>query len=242
MTHDDAFLQAILDAPDDDTPRLVYADWLEEHAEPERAEFIRVQCRLARTPEGDPRRQVLEARERELLDRQDEWLGRLRSPLLHWKFRRGLVDGFAHAGIFKSTGSVGEDEDDLENPIFWGYLRLYADGRVLFAVSDETPAEVARWFRRGPRPEGERDELSTGRYTLRPAPRAVELSFGLWAFYETGMGQLDFRGTIEVEQDLFATGCLVQLLLEVHNRDEGWSGRQVYQLVEVPGYDSASDP
>ena len=49
MTHA-AFLQSIIAAPDDDAPRLVYADWLEEHGgEPERAEFIRVQCELART-------------------------------------------------------------------------------------------------------------------------------------------------------------------------------------------------
>ena len=40
MTHtadDLAFLAAVCAAPDDDTPRLVYADWLEEHAE-------RVEC------------------------------------------------------------------------------------------------------------------------------------------------------------------------------------------------------
>jgi uncharacterized protein (TIGR02996 family) len=47
MTRDD-FLRAVLAAPDDDTPRLAFADWLDEHGEPERAEFIRVQCRLAR--------------------------------------------------------------------------------------------------------------------------------------------------------------------------------------------------
>ena len=29
----DAFLQAIRDAPEDDGPRLIYADWLEEHAD-----------------------------------------------------------------------------------------------------------------------------------------------------------------------------------------------------------------
>jgi uncharacterized protein (TIGR02996 family) len=46
----DGFLDAICAAPDDDTPRLVFADWLEEHGEPERAEFIRVQCRIAREP------------------------------------------------------------------------------------------------------------------------------------------------------------------------------------------------
>jgi uncharacterized protein (TIGR02996 family) len=32
---------------DDNNPRLVYADWLEENGEPERAEFIRVQCELS---------------------------------------------------------------------------------------------------------------------------------------------------------------------------------------------------
>jgi len=40
-------LQAVLDAPDDDALRLIFADWLEEHGEAERAEFIRVQCELA---------------------------------------------------------------------------------------------------------------------------------------------------------------------------------------------------
>jgi uncharacterized protein (TIGR02996 family) len=42
-----ALIRAIADSPDDDGPRLVYADWLEEHGDPERAAFIRVQCRLA---------------------------------------------------------------------------------------------------------------------------------------------------------------------------------------------------
>jgi uncharacterized protein (TIGR02996 family) len=37
----------VLPKPPDDTPRLVYADWLEENGEPERAEFIRVQVELS---------------------------------------------------------------------------------------------------------------------------------------------------------------------------------------------------
>jgi uncharacterized protein (TIGR02996 family) len=41
-------LRAILEAPAEDTPRLVYADWLDENGQPERAEFIRVQCELPR--------------------------------------------------------------------------------------------------------------------------------------------------------------------------------------------------
>lgn len=49
MTDGNALLAAILANPDEDTPRLVYADWLQENGQDERAEFIRVQCERART-------------------------------------------------------------------------------------------------------------------------------------------------------------------------------------------------
>lgn len=42
------FLKAIVANPDDDLPRLVYADWLDERGEYDRAEFIRVQIEIAR--------------------------------------------------------------------------------------------------------------------------------------------------------------------------------------------------
>lgn len=42
-----ALLRAILMHPAEDTPRLVYADWLQEHGDQPRAEFVRVQCRIA---------------------------------------------------------------------------------------------------------------------------------------------------------------------------------------------------
>ena len=45
----EALYRAILDNPADDVVRLVYADWLEESGtDAARAEFIRVQCELAR--------------------------------------------------------------------------------------------------------------------------------------------------------------------------------------------------
>ncbi|HEY7426419.1 MAG TPA: TIGR02996 domain-containing protein [Gemmataceae bacterium] len=64
MTPDKAFLQAILEEPDDDGPRLIYADWLEEHGYPERAEFIRAQIELAKPPAARTRtrRRELERR------------------------------------------------------------------------------------------------------------------------------------------------------------------------------------
>src|SRR5262245_14016045 len=47
-----ALIGAVLDHPADDTPRLVFADWLEENDQPERAEFIRVQIELAKLPKA----------------------------------------------------------------------------------------------------------------------------------------------------------------------------------------------
>ena len=38
------FLRAICENPADDAPRLVYADWLDENGDPDRAEFIRCDC------------------------------------------------------------------------------------------------------------------------------------------------------------------------------------------------------
>ena len=47
MSDETALLRAITADAGDDTPRLVYADWLDEHDAPIQAEFIRTQCRLA---------------------------------------------------------------------------------------------------------------------------------------------------------------------------------------------------
>jgi uncharacterized protein (TIGR02996 family) len=47
MTIAEGLLRDIVEHPDDDAPRLIYADWLDEHDDAARAEFIRTQCRLA---------------------------------------------------------------------------------------------------------------------------------------------------------------------------------------------------
>jgi hypothetical protein len=52
----------------------VYADYLDENGEPDRAEFIRVQIELAKLPIHDPRRDELETRGDELLaPHKSEW-------------------------------------------------------------------------------------------------------------------------------------------------------------------------
>lgn len=57
MTDRAALVAAICAEPGEDTPRLAYADWLEENGEGDRAEFVRVQVEKAKIPprpHGDP--------------------------------------------------------------------------------------------------------------------------------------------------------------------------------------------
>src|SRR5262245_55720746 len=93
MSDDDAFLQAVLDRPDDDAPRLVYADWLEEHGDPDRAEFIRVQIEQARLPQGDRRGPALRKREKGLLKANKKaWLRPFADLIYKGEFRRGFLE------------------------------------------------------------------------------------------------------------------------------------------------------
>ena len=94
--HEQAFMNMIHADPDDDTPRLIFADWLDENSKPERAEFIRVQIQIAQSRK---RRADLLRHQTELLDIYGgEWraeeLGRNvslneRSVLM---FRRGFLE------------------------------------------------------------------------------------------------------------------------------------------------------
>src|SRR5262249_12087028 len=85
-----SFIAAIRETPDDDTPRLVFSDWLEEQGEIARAELIRVQCELARLPTFDPRYPELHLRQLELIAAHEaEWLGEWADRLVRWEFRRG---------------------------------------------------------------------------------------------------------------------------------------------------------
>jgi uncharacterized protein (TIGR02996 family) len=81
-----ALWTAIRAHPDDDTPRLVYADWLQENGDEARAEFIRTQIESAKLP-SDLRkcrkaRKDLRAREEALLAaHKPGWVGTLSRAL-----------------------------------------------------------------------------------------------------------------------------------------------------------------
>lgn len=92
MSHD-AFVKAIRANPDDDTARLVFADWYEEHGEPDRAEYVRAACRLARLPLSDPSYPAAQKRTFELYaEHHEAWTDGWPDGL-EWSFDRGLLTG-----------------------------------------------------------------------------------------------------------------------------------------------------
>jgi uncharacterized protein (TIGR02996 family) len=67
MTEQEALFRAVCEAPADDTPRLVYADWLDDHDRADRAAFVRLQCDLHRRPADDPKAGPLRRLEADML-------------------------------------------------------------------------------------------------------------------------------------------------------------------------------
>ena len=109
-----SLLEDARERPEDDTPRLVLADYLEDHGDAERSEFIRLQCQLAagRSPSEDSRRHEMGLRCEQLRGRRGGcWLG----PLWNWPtfpmtWHRGLLS-------LRLTGPC--DLDALEEILPW---------------------------------------------------------------------------------------------------------------------------
>jgi uncharacterized protein (TIGR02996 family) len=102
VREEQAFLQAILDNPDDDAPRLMYADWLEERDDP-RGEYIRL------TVAVEGMQQQLPAEDQRTRLRQLREIGRLTVQLkvlqprmpLEWlaKLNRGRIGRCGLVGL-----------------------------------------------------------------------------------------------------------------------------------------------
>lgn len=128
-----AFVAAIVADPDDDTARLVAADFLEENGDPDRAAFIRIQVQLARLDDGDQGKS-LEADE--LRKKERAFLG----PLSTYPFFWGAQDCPELVRV-QSGG-----REPLEAMTIAGVERLF--WRRGFVEMVRCPAE--EWLHHGP--------------------------------------------------------------------------------------------
>jgi uncharacterized protein (TIGR02996 family) len=127
MSDETALLRAIAAHPDEDTPRLAFADYVEERGNPDRAAFIRGQIELARLKKDSLKRREIAFRCRQLLDaHEEEWLSPRSVFRWDWAWARGFVETYTttpgdmeagDAGLFETHPFrrvwVREAEDDI---------------------------------------------------------------------------------------------------------------------------------
>lgn len=152
MSDQKAFLAAIRATPADDLPRLVLADWLDENGQPERAEFIRVQCALAKMGGAIPnagkvvwleRRGELQGREQELwVSNGEDWCEEF--------YRTTGIE------LYKREGSSDRWSNAKFHPELAGEGRIHprGNGNVLFVFTfrrgfvAEVRCNLADWYGR----------------------------------------------------------------------------------------------
>jgi uncharacterized protein (TIGR02996 family) len=123
MNDHDALLHAIGEHPEEDTPRLMYADWLEENGEPERADFVRVQVELGRLDLNDPARRPWVLKN----------VAYLRDFVPHWKALLPQLDGIEwgdfNRGLIEEVQALRTDtQADVQE------ARVVQHAATIFAV------------------------------------------------------------------------------------------------------------
>lgn len=107
-----SFLADIIENPDDDAPRLIYADWLDDSGQLDRAEFIRTQC-AATMCSGESRK--------ELMDRATAVLPKIPRSALHIPQQRprrtskGWSTAWVRRGFVEAVTATASDVTNYPN-------------------------------------------------------------------------------------------------------------------------------
>jgi uncharacterized protein (TIGR02996 family) len=179
MSDEEGLLAAIWEHPHDDTPRLVYADWLDEHDQHERARFIRLQCEIARLAPDDPRLSELRRREGGLWTAHRKvYREGLPERLRQFPFHRGFVAPPPQALTGHQLANTFWDL--LPHAPLWDLsLRAAAPDDLTRLFADERMARLAAL----------RLDGGTGRGLFRPlaeSPHARNLVRLRWAYSFAG--------------------------------------------------------
>jgi uncharacterized protein (TIGR02996 family) len=126
VTDREALYRAIIEHPDEDTPRLAFADWLDEHGSESdklRARFIRVQCAKARTEEQHPDWRKLYAEEAKLRKTMtwepDHWPKHLEKRATNHDYERGFIAALTvHSKKFLTEAERFYSDDPIQRVKF----------------------------------------------------------------------------------------------------------------------------
>lgn len=188
MNERDAFLRGIATNLYDDTPRLAFADWLDEHGEHDRAEFIRVQCEFEpiRDQYEIPRAAELHEREKHFgsagthqYDVARAWLGAMPQGWDDWQkgasieYRRGFPDTLAlPARTFLEFGAKIRELHPTIRRVVLFCINEYGERlAVCPALADLAELELACWY-------SDADARALARSTHLTELRVLELWLG----------------------------------------------------------------
>ena len=212
MTDHDALLAAVLAEPENDLPRLVFADWLEETGHPAhaaRARYIRLQVEAERHPEGSSQRLELTRQAEELRPSfRDEW-------------DRVLPPGeLSHTTVGRRRGFVDEVET--------GLTTFRQSGNVMFAVAPVRalglmPDEESPVFR-----SFDWTELAGMEYLGRLA--RLRLGPGLWEFGQASPVENYRPSPLTGLARCPHLGAVRTLTLAGNGLDDGWVVRFAHVL------------
>jgi uncharacterized protein (TIGR02996 family) len=123
-----ALLADVCEHPEDDTPRLVYADWLEEHGgQRERAEAIRLGVRRRRLDDLDPEAWVLDSQLR-WMHETDRAAWKAELPKLDGVSFGGFRGGLVRLATVHSSAHLLRHEEALFGAVPLDYLQLFVEG------------------------------------------------------------------------------------------------------------------
>jgi uncharacterized protein (TIGR02996 family) len=141
VTDDEGFIRAVVDSPGDDTPRLVYADWLDDRADP-RGPYLRAEMEWAK-PWRSGERPADSPELWELARGLDPvWVARVTRPPL------GVccdARQFAFVGPVLSEADVNRFEAEIGLSLIPDYraFLLNMNGGIPVATTDETTDPVS---------------------------------------------------------------------------------------------------
>jgi uncharacterized protein (TIGR02996 family) len=115
----EALVRAVFQNPEEDTPRLVFADFLDENDQPDRAALIRLQCEKTRLPAKSDRAKELAVEEKVLLRRVRAAAVDPLPEGMQVEFRRGFIHLSANLFVFREIGGLPER-----------FTRLFREGWV----------------------------------------------------------------------------------------------------------------
>jgi uncharacterized protein (TIGR02996 family) len=159
MSDDAAFLAAIKAAPNDNTARLVYADWLDEHNR-RGGEFLRIECALAVASRSDNQWWKLIAQLRGATTNLDEdWIAAVsRVPVEEILARVREIQSWLQRRV--TVAEMLSRMADWDNPP--QQRSLWSRMRDLFKRSTDSK-RAGRWPARPRYARMDRNEHATGR-------------------------------------------------------------------------------